>query len=74
MRNIRAMPIGGRPRSPFVWYGSIIPQSLARGTTLSLSPRKRSRRVTFFLPAYSACAKLIGCFIPSHSTPPPTVD
>ena len=29
------------------------------------SPRNFSRRVTFFFPAYSDCAKLVCCFIPA---------
>src|ERR1039457_1691138 len=37
------------------------PSSLSHGTTASISARKRSRRVTFFFPSYSLCAKLI-CF------------
>ena len=32
------------------------------------SPRNFSRRVTFFFPAYSDCAKLICCFIPARLT------
>ena len=53
----RAPPLGS--------CGSITATHLAQGTTRSISPRNFSRRVTFFFPAYSLCAKLICRFLPA---------
>ena len=63
MRSMRARPIGGQP-GPLALEqcGSISLCSLPYGVTLSISARKRSRRVSFFLAAYSRSETLL-CMI-----------
>ena len=59
MRSMRASPIGGRPAlSTFGYNGSFSLCSLPHGVTLSISARKRSCQVSFFLVAYSRSEKL----------------
>src|ERR1700716_2834412 len=55
---MRSSPIGGRPRSPLGYSGRSRSTRRAQGTTCSISAKNLSRRVCFFLPAYSACEKL----------------
>src|SRR6478672_437969 len=60
---MRSSPIGVRPRTPFGYSGRSPSTSRAHGTTCSISARNLSRRVCFFLLAYSACEKLPYCGI-----------
>src|ERR1700676_450418 len=69
---MRSSPIGFRPRSPFGESGCRRSTSRAHGTTCSISAKNLSRRVRFFLPAYSACEKLpCRCIVPPLGPPGP---
>ena len=64
LRNVHAFPcapprwMAGRG-CPWVSRGSITATSCAQGVAASISARKRSRRVSFFLAAYSSSEKLV---------------
>jgi hypothetical protein len=61
MRSMRSAPMGWRPTRPALGYvgSTSAATSRAHGTTRSTSARNFSRRVTRFLCANSALAKLI---------------